>query len=145
MSTTSTAQVETLHPRPARKPAAARPRTAKAKATAAPLHGWRHLDRILRAGLADSRAAQGLANGLHQIFALRLADAEVELSRLGKSTNGEGVRYPQHKIHTEDLRTWVGVLAALKERADCAEDAAREAAEREIGRASCRERVSCCV
>ena len=104
--------------------------TRKAKATIAPPHGWQNLDRIMRRGLADSRAALGLAKGLHELFALRLAEAEEELSRLGKSTNGAGAGYGEQHRHTEDLRTWVGVLAALNERAESAEDAAREAAER---------------
>jgi len=131
MSTTSTAQVETLHPRPARKPAAARPRTAKVKATTVPLHGWRNLDEIMRRGLANARAALGLASGLHELLALRLAEAEEDLSRLGRSTGDDaGPRYVQQLRHTEDLRTWAAVLAAIKDRATRAECDARSAAER---------------
>jgi len=132
MSANSTAQVATLHPRPARKPAAAQsPRKRKAKATTAPLHGWRHLDEIMRRGLADARATLGLASGLCELFALRLADAEEYLARLGKSSGDDaGPRYARQLRLTEDLRTWAGVLDALKQRADCAESAATRAAER---------------
>jgi len=133
MSTNATAQVATLHPRPARKPAAARPRKAKAKAkaTAVPLHGWRHLDEIMRRGLGDARAALGLANGLHELFSIRLAEAEEEMARLGRSSGDDvGPRYCRQIKCTEDLRTWVGVLAALKHRSSQAERAAEVAAER---------------
>jgi len=125
----STAQVETLHPRqPATAPL---PRKAKAKATTAPLHGWQNLDLVLQQGLGNARAVLGLASGLHELFALRLAEAEEELSRLGAKPSDDGDnRYFQQRSRTQDLRTWVGVLAALNERAESAEDAAREAAER---------------
>ena len=135
MSATSTAQVETLHPRPARQSAAAPPprkhKAKRAPASVAPLHGWENLDSIMRRGLADTRAALGLANGLHELFALRLAEAEEELSRLGARSSDDGPdQYISHKSRTQDLRTWVGVLAALKERAESAESDAREVAER---------------
>ena len=94
MSAASTAQVATLHPRQARKPAATPPpRKAKAKATIVPLHGWRNLDEIMRRGLVDARATWGLANGLHELFSIRPADAEEEMARLGRSFGDDGSRY----------------------------------------------------
>ncbi|WP_428673813.1 hypothetical protein [Reyranella sp.] len=131
MNANSTAQVETLHPRPAGKPAAARsPRKRKAKATTPPLHGWQRLDEIMRRGLTDARATSGLASGLHELFAIRLAEAEENLAMLGRSSDDTGPRFAQQLRRTEDLRTWVGVLAALKERASRAESFAGKAAER---------------
>jgi len=133
-ATTTTAQVETLHPRPAQKPAAApRPRKAKrkAKATIVPRHSWTNLDHLLRRGLGDARATLGLANGLHELFSIRLAEAEEDLSKLGKSSGDDvGPRYSRQLSCTQDLRTWVGVLDALKLRASWAENAAAKAAER---------------
>lgn len=132
---TSTPKVETLHPRPARQPAAV-PRKRKAKATIVPLHGWQNLDNILQHGLVNARATLGLANGLHELFSIRLADAEQDLTALGRRTSdGDGSRYAQQIRRTEDLRTWVGVLAALKERAFWAESSAEKAAER-VGHAA---------
>jgi len=40
---------------------------------------------IVRRGLADTRAVLGLASGLHELFALRLANSEEELARLQKA------------------------------------------------------------
>jgi hypothetical protein len=85
----------------------------------------------MQRGLADARVAQGLANGLHELFARRLAEAEEDLVSLSKSTAANAADlYNRHIIYTEDLRIWTGVSAALKERANRAEDAAREATAR---------------
>jgi hypothetical protein len=46
----------------------------------------------LAARLGNARATLGLASGLRELFALRLAEAEEELARLGKSTDTTQVR-----------------------------------------------------
>jgi hypothetical protein len=102
----------------------------RAPASVAAPHVGRDLDRLMQRVLGDIRATLGLASGLHELFALRLAEAEQQLVLLGKSTSGDGTDYYRQRNHTADLRTWVGVLAALKERADYAESAADSAAER---------------
>lgn len=103
---------------------------SKAKATTAPRRRDANLEHFLQQGLADARAVLGLANGLHALFAIRLSEAEVDLARLGKANADDNYdRYRLQVARTADLRTWVGVLDALKDRAFFVEGAAKRAAE----------------
>ena len=45
-----------------------------------PRRSWTNLDSTLQRGLVNARATLGLANGLHELFSIRLAEAEEDLS-----------------------------------------------------------------
>lgn len=75
-----------------------------------PIHGWLGFSNVLHGGLANTRAAIGLAKGLSTLLSIQLAESEVHLR---ESSAGDMERYMHQSQRTDDLRTWAAIAAAL--------------------------------
>ena len=70
-----------------------------------PRRSWTNLDSILQRGLVNARATLGLANGLHELFSIRLAEAEEDLSIRASGANGE-LSPEEVESRIAELREW---------------------------------------